>query len=121
QAADMLLHNYRNLNRDLDVVYKTAACYSINKDGGEFFDNLNRKLFYNYPSSNIETYRGCIRVPVGQSGCQAVRTELSLPENTDANDGCDLCLTDKCNGSAGLKVSLGAMLLLLVLGVKNLL
>ncbi|KAH8350555.1 hypothetical protein KR067_008029, partial [Drosophila pandora] len=121
QAADMLLQNYRNLNRDLDITYKTAACYSINKDGGEFFNNLNMKLFDNVPYSGTETYRGCIRVPVGQSGCQAVRTELNLPENTDANDGCDLCLTDKCNGSAGLKVSLGAMILLVVLGVKNLL
>ncbi|KAH8269707.1 hypothetical protein KR018_001634, partial [Drosophila ironensis] len=103
QAADLLVRNYRIIARDAsvrDVVYKTSACYTINKNG--------------------ETYRGCIRVPVGQSGCDAVKEELQLPQESDDASGCNLCLTDKCNGSAGLKVSLGALIVILAMGLKNL-
>ncbi|KAH8413331.1 hypothetical protein KR009_010051, partial [Drosophila setifemur] len=102
QATDLLLRNYRTINRslrDTDAGIKTSACYSINKEGG--------------------TERGCVMVPEGQSACQAVREQLGLLAGSDS-DMCDICLTDKCNGSASLQVSLGAMILLLALGLKNL-
>ncbi|KAH8258553.1 hypothetical protein KR038_006145, partial [Drosophila bunnanda] len=102
QATDVLLRNYRTIarnQRDTDATIKVAACYSIIKQG--------------------EIQRGCIRVPEGQSACEAVREELDLMQ--DVADECNVCLTDKCNGSTSLQVSLGAMILIVGLGLKSLL
>jgi len=63
--------------------------------------------------------RGCVQVPDGEGACEVVRKDLEV--TADAVDECDICLTDRCNGSTSLKVSLGAMVLLLTMGLKNLL
>ncbi|XP_034490975.1 osteocalcin 2 isoform X4 [Drosophila innubila] len=99
QAADHLLRTYRSYELyGRDIQYKMAACYSIVVDGV-----INR---------------GCVRIPEGQSGCDAVRNQVGQPDKSD--DMCDVCVLDRCNGSATLKLSLASLLLLLGLGLKNL-
>ncbi|XP_023165434.2 dentin sialophosphoprotein [Drosophila hydei] len=100
RAADQLIRNYRSLEPcGRAVQYRTSACYSIIKEGV------------------IE--RGCVRIPEGLSACQAVRQQVDLPENS-VGDMCDVCQTDHCNGSASLRMSLAALLLLLGIGLKSL-
>ncbi|XP_017856675.1 PREDICTED: flocculation protein FLO11-like [Drosophila arizonae] len=138
RAADQLIRNYRSLEPYARAVeYRTAACYSIEKDGGKWsqscsncergltttkcsiacvFDFLsNRVSFLLYSVLN----RGCVRIPVGQSGCQAVREKVGLPEDA-VGDLCDVCQMDRCNGSGSLRMSLAALLLLVGIGLKSL-
>ena len=56
---------------------------------------------------------GCIAIPYGQSACEAVRNELNITA-TDNSDECVACQTDLCNGSAITKLSVLALLSVLL-------
>lgn len=84
-----------------------------------FFHTTKANGFHSPPSSSIsdndekKLKLGCIAIPYGQSACEAVRTELNI-EATDDSDECLACQADLCNGSAIAKLSVLALLSVLL-------
>nr|XP_014087345.1 location of vulva defective 1 [Bactrocera oleae] len=96
-AAEILLQNYRSVSRLELADVKGFACYRVQ-----------------IPVNDDRTLKlGCIAIPYGQSACEAVRNELNITA-TDNSDECVACQTDLCNGSAITKLSVLALLSVLL-------
>lgn len=54
--------------------------------------------------------KGCVKIEVEQTACQAVESDVL---NEAEVESCNVCMSDKCNSSSTLKLSILTMAILL--------